>query len=97
MSVIVIVQGNLIPEKAESFKHYQTVAFPIIQKYGGEIMARGSGVESLIGGDKYTVGAIIRFPSVEAVRSWHNDPEYKRVIPLRTEAYAKLEINVFQE
>lgn len=32
-----------------------------------------------------------------AVDAWYQDPEYQKVLPLRDQAYAELEINVYQE
>jgi uncharacterized protein (DUF1330 family) len=97
MSVLVIVQGTPRAEKAAKLKEYQDAALPLIQKYGGQPIARGKGVKSLAGHHEWSVAVIIRFPDLEAVNSWYNDAEYQKVIPLRTEAYADLEINVFQE
>ena len=97
MGVLVVVQGILHPERSETLKQYQAVAMPIIQKHGGQVVARGTGTENFIGQHKWTVGAIIRFPDAESARAWHNDPAYQKVIPLRQQAYAQLEINVFQE
>jgi uncharacterized protein (DUF1330 family) len=97
MSVLVVVQGILHPERSETLKQYQSVALPIIEKHGGQIVARGTGVESFIGQHQWTVGAVIRFPDVQSARAWHSDPSYQNVIPLRQQAYVQLEINVFQE
>jgi uncharacterized protein (DUF1330 family) len=41
--------------------------------------------------------AVIRFPDLAAVHAWHNDPDYQKIVPLRTQGYADLEITVFQE
>lgn len=97
MSVIVIVQGTPHPDRLDTLKKYQQAAGAIIQKHGGQAIARGNGVESLAGHHQWKLGIIVRFPSLEAVHAWHNDPEYQKVIPMRTEAYQDLEVNVFQE
>ena len=97
MSVLVIVQGTPHPDRGESLKQYQRAAGAVIQKHGGQVVARGGGVESLAGHHKWSLGVILRFPSIEAVHSWHSDPDYEKLIPLRTEAYQDLEVNVFQE
>jgi len=31
------------------------------------------------------------------VHAWHSDPDYQKIIPIRTQAYHDLEITVFQE
>ena len=97
MSVIVLVQGNPIPEKAETLQQYQQVARTVIAKHGGQPIARGSGVATLHGGQQRKVGIVVRFPDLAAAQAWYNDPDYQRVLPLRDQSYAELEINVFEE
>jgi uncharacterized protein (DUF1330 family) len=97
MSVLVVVQGTPHPERAETLQQYQSMALPLIQKYGGQAVARGKVVASLAGHHNWAVGSILRFPNLESVRAWHDDPEYQKIIPMRTKAYSDLEINVFQE
>ncbi len=98
MSVLVIVQGTPRPDKAETLKQYQQAAGAVVQRHGGSAVARGSGLESLKGGNQWKVGIVIRFPDLAAVHAWYNDPDYQKVIPLRDEAYDNsLEINVYQE
>ncbi len=97
MSVLVIVQGTPNPERADQMKQYQSGAGPIVAKHGGQLVARGSGIEGLAGHHKWTVGAVLRFPDLAAVHAWHNDPEYQKIVPIRTQAYQDLEITVFQE
>jgi uncharacterized protein (DUF1330 family) len=97
MSVLVIVQGTPNPELAEQMKQYQQGAGPIVARHGGQLVARGSGLEGLAGHHKWMVGAVLRFPDLAAVHAWHNDPDYQKIIPIRTAAYSDLEITVFQE
>ncbi|MGE0822058.1 MAG: DUF1330 domain-containing protein [Candidatus Binatia bacterium] len=99
MSVLVVVQGSPNPEKNDILLQYQQVARTIIGKHGGQVVARGSGIGTLHGPNKWNVGIIIRFPDEAAVRAWYNDPDYQKVIPLRDQAYGhgNLEITMFQE
>lgn len=97
MSVMVLVQGNPDPKKAETLQKYQQTARTIIGKYGGEVLARGGGIGKLHGSKDYQVGIVIRFPDKVAVDSWYNDSDYQAVVPLRNDAYMELEITMFQE
>lgn len=97
MSVIVLVQGNPDPNKADTLKQYQQTAGPVIAKHGGEILARGGGIGKLHGSKDYKVGIVVRFPDKAAVDGWYNDPEYQAVLPLRNDAYIDLELTMFQE
>jgi len=97
VSVLVIVQGTPHPDRLDTLKQYQRAAGAVIQKHGGQIVARGNATENLAGHHKWEVGIVLRFPDIAAVHAWHSDPDYEKVIPLRTQAYADLEITVFQE
>jgi uncharacterized protein (DUF1330 family) len=96
MSVIVMVQGNPRPEGKDQLTQYQQAAVQVITKHGGQVIARGGGVGSLHG-SKWQVGVVLRFPDKAAVDAWYNDPDYRKVLPLRDQGMAELEINVFQE
>jgi uncharacterized protein (DUF1330 family) len=97
MSVIVIVCGNPNPNENDKLQEYQKIARPIIAKHGGQILARGSGTRSLTGSRKWQTGIVIRFPDEVSATAWHDDPDYRRVLPLRSSGYSELEIHVFQE
>lgn len=97
MSVIVVVQGTPRPECKDALAEYQQTARATIAKHSGEVIARGGGLGSLHGSGQYKVAIVLRFPDKAAADAWYNDPDYRRVLPLRDQAYAQLEINVFQE
>ncbi len=97
MSVIVVVQGNPRADRSDTLQKYQQTARAVIGKHGGEAVARGSGLGSLSGSRQWQVGIVLRFPDKAAVDAWYNDPDYQQVLPLRDQAYADLEINVYQE
>ena len=97
MSVVVIVQGTPRPEGKDALAEYQQTARATIAKHSGEVIARGRGLGSLHGSGQYKVAIVLRFPDKAAADAWYNDPDYRRVLPLRDQAYAELEINVFQE
>ena len=97
MSVMVLVQGTPYPDRKDALAQYQQVARAVIAKHGGEVVARGSGLGSLHGSGKYEIGIVLRFADKAAVDGWYNDPDYRKVLPLRGQAYAALEIHIFQE
>jgi uncharacterized protein (DUF1330 family) len=97
MSVIVLVQGTPNPDRKEILAEYQQAARTVIAKHGGEVVARGSGLGSLHGTGNYQVAIVLRFADKAAADGWYNDPDYRKVLPLRDQAYTALEINIFQE
>jgi uncharacterized protein (DUF1330 family) len=97
MSAIVIIQGTLHADKQETLQQYQQTARQVVGKHGGEVIIRGSSGNKLSGARQWQVGLVVRFPDKAAVEAWYNDPDYQKVLPLRDQAYAELEINVYQE
>ena len=61
---------------------YVEVTAPLEGKYGGRHIASGRH-EQVEGDDLGTVTSVIEFPSIDAARSFWNDAEYQRVVPIR--------------
>jgi uncharacterized protein (DUF1330 family) len=63
----------------EAFKAYGPKVFPILMKYGAEVLA--SDVEGVaIEGNPKRMNAIIRFPSEKDVWDCYNDIEYQKYV-----------------
>ena len=66
----------------QEYQKYGPLAIPLINKYGGEVLAadtEGLAVE----GNARKMNAIIRFPSKDAALSCYNDPDYQEVKKIR--------------
>ena len=57
----------------------------LIERHGGRYLVRGGAVEALEGQTDFSRVVVVEFPSVEAVKAFYNDPDYQRIIPLRTD------------
>jgi len=66
----------------ETFKNYPPKVYPLLLKYGAEVLASDVTATALEGVPK-TMNAIIRFPSEEAVWKCYNDPEYQEIKKIR--------------
>jgi uncharacterized protein (DUF1330 family) len=97
MSVLVLVQGTPRADRKDELAQYQQAARTVIAKHGGQVVARGNGLGSLHGRGNHQVGIVLRFADKAAAEAWYNDPDYRKVLPLRDQAYAELEISMFQE
>jgi|SRR5215470_9279636 len=97
MSVIVLVQGTPRADRKDALAQYQQAARAVVAKHGGEVIVRGTGLGALLGSQKYEVALVLRFADRAAAEGWYNDPDYRKVLPLRDQAFAALEINMFQE
>ena len=67
-------------------KEYQRVAPSIIDKFGGQLLARGGEIVSLEGPTENRRIVIIEFPSMEEAKSFYHSPEYTAAIELRKDA-----------
>lgn len=70
----------------EQMKAYGAATAPTIAAHGGEILARGSFAEALLGEGSAHATGIVRFPSIGAAQSWFTSPEYQALAELRTAA-----------
>jgi uncharacterized protein (DUF1330 family) len=80
----------------EKLKPYAEVARPLLNTYGGGFISAGGrkDIELLEGEFGNKTVNIVRFPSLEALRKFYNDPAYQKVIPIRQGAgdYIVLEV-----
>ena len=69
----------------DAYGPYRDQVPAIIERHGGRYLVRGGAMEPLEGEAKFSRVVVVEFPSVDAVKSFYTDPEYQRIIPLRTE------------
>lgn len=71
------------PQQYEEYKRWSSAA---IQAHGAEICVRGGRVETLEGDWQPSRIVVLKFPSFEAARAFHDSPEYRRAREARTGA-----------
>ncbi len=84
MTALVVARFDV--KDAEKMDAYATAAGPAVLAYGGEFVAIGEKVTALVGENAMQSIAIVRFPDVEAAKTWFASPEYTACKPLREEA-----------
>tara|TARA_S200000501_G_scaffold377699_1_gene437060 strand:- start:1598 stop:1927 length:330 start_codon:yes stop_codon:yes gene_type:complete len=69
--------ANLIINDSDIYRIYEKGLFPILKKYGGELVTFDDSPQTLEG-DTPPQGRIIilKFPSEEVAKKWYLDPEY---------------------
>jgi len=67
----------------EEYKKYSAGIPALLEKHGGEILVRGGACEALEGQWHPSRLVIFRFPNMEAVRAFYNDPAYQPLIKQR--------------
>ena len=80
---------------AIAYQEYRNAVSATIFAYGGKYLVRGGKTEILDGDWEPGRVVILEFPSVEALKSWYESPEYKPLIALRERA-AKSRLVIFE-
>ena len=76
------VVANIRVKDQEKFQQFSGVAGPVIKRYGGKVLARGSGADRLEG-DVSGVVMMIEFESKEAAYTFYHSEEYQAAKAVR--------------
>ena len=76
------VVANIRVKDQEKFQQFSGMAGPIIQKYGGKVLARGPGADRLEG-DASGIVMMIEFESKEAANIFYYSEEYQAAKAVR--------------
>ena len=68
----------------DGYAAYPPAVAPTLEPFGGELVVADFDSEP-VEGEPLPVTIIVRFPSREAARAWHQSDEYQAVIKLRTD------------
>ncbi len=78
------VIGQLNIHNPVAYQAYLNGFMPSFQRHGGELLATSRAeTETLEGTWAMPRTVVMRFPSVENARAWHNDPEYVEIAKIR--------------
>ena len=67
----------------KNYKEYVNKVPDVINKYGGEYLARGGEYQVVEGDDNFPRIIIIKFPTYEKALEWYHSDEYKPVKAIR--------------
>ena len=70
----------------ERFEEYLAQVVPMIEKFGGRYLTKGSSHEVLEGDWRPERAVVIQFPDMSALKAWYHSPEYQPLIALRRSA-----------
>ena len=84
MTAYFIAHGTL--RDPDKMAEYAERSGPVVEKHGGEFITVGDVKSVLTGSHNHKRTAIFRFPDVASAEAWYNDPEYRELWPLRSEA-----------
>jgi uncharacterized protein (DUF1330 family) len=85
MAAYLIVDTLL--DNPERYEDYKVVARPIVEKFGGEYLARG-GAMNIKEADLWSPSrlVLVRFPDAAAARRFYESAEYEAVLPISKES-----------
>ena len=66
-----------------SYEEYKVGVPPILARHGGEYLVRGGSWEAFEGDWRPSRLVILRFPNLNAIRAFQDDPEYAPLKALR--------------
>ncbi|MGF1492356.1 MAG: DUF1330 domain-containing protein [Microcoleaceae cyanobacterium] len=64
-------------------RDYSKPVFPTITEAGGEVLIATPIVDVLEGSYKASWTAVLKFPSMEALKTWYSSDRYQALIPIR--------------
>jgi uncharacterized protein (DUF1330 family) len=76
------IARSRIEDPAE-YKKYTDLVPPIIEKYGGKILARGGRFETMEGPEYFQRFVVIEFPTLEQAAACFRSPEYDAAAKFR--------------
>ena len=76
--------ANVDVHDAEAYENYRSRTGAIVERYGGRFLVRGGRIEMLEGEPNFARLVIIEFPDVTAAHAFYDSPEYREIIPFRT-------------
>ena len=85
MVAYIVVDSKIIDAEQQAL--YREIAAPIVQKYGGEYLARGGKLsvkETQLGTPQRLV--IVKFPSLAQAEKFYNSAEYKEALAISDKA-----------
>ena len=68
----------------EAYQAYTAAVGPTIIAHGGEVLVAGPG-SIAVEGNPNPITVVLKFPSMQTLRSWYDSAEYQAIIHLRTD------------
>lgn len=90
------VIGHITVKDREKWDEYRQKVPLTLEPWGAEVVFRGKFCSALSGDHAHNDTVVIRFPTLEAVKSWYFSSEYQVLIPLRQEA-ADMDLLSYEE
>ena len=87
--------ANFTVKDAKKMEAYAAAAGPTLDSHGAEFIMEGELAENLSGHWPVQGVALVRFPSIEAAKTWYHSADYQALKDLRSSA-ADMDIALFE-
>lgn len=92
MSVHVVILATPRPEATEALAAYGAGVQPLLAAAGATVVFRGPVASTLAGGDPPASILVLAFEDSERAHAFFRDEAYRRLLPVREKAFARIEI-----
>jgi uncharacterized protein (DUF1330 family) len=86
MNATMITIANFAEDGAEALQRYVEGVLPLLEQAGAKVQRYG-GIETLVGGDRYDLVAVMEFPSEAAMKQFLSSAAYAEMEPYREKAF----------
>ena len=83
MSAYIIIEGTARDQ--EALDRYGSLAAPLLEEFGGEVLAFKPWELMIFGERAYHNGMIVRFPDRDTALAWYNSPTYRALLDIEGE------------
>jgi len=84
--VAAFIVGTITIRDEALWRQYVAGVAGTFERYGGEPVFRGASPLRLAGSSHGERVVVARFADLDALRRWHDSPEYQALVPLRDRA-----------
>jgi uncharacterized protein (DUF1330 family) len=78
--------ADILITDSQMYDEYRRQVAPTVAQFGGRFIVRGGHHEVLEGERQIQRVVVLEFPSMDALKSWYNSPEYAPLLALRKRA-----------
>lgn len=86
MTNTMITIANFAEDGAEALQRYVDGVLPLLEQAGAKVQRYG-GIETLVGGDRFDLVAVMEFPSEAAMKQFLLSDAYTAMEPYREKAF----------
>ena len=92
-SAYVVANVTILDQK--KWAEYKSKVGETLTPWGAEVVFRGQKVDALSGKNPHTDIVVLRYPSIDAMKSWVSSDAYQAIVPIRNQG-AKMDLTTYE-